>query len=145
MTGVGRIKNGGWEECGCPQSTVSFGSFKQDFSTVPHVCLVSKDEKHKHYVFDREAYERACQAPGDSPLGQWVATKLEQARLFVARPPEQPPKPPEPWRFDEQSSFALPLERGWRPWKPENDAFHVDSETNFEMYGRMLDDFFHLL
>lgn len=37
------------------------------------------------------------------------------------------------------------LEWGWCLWKLENDVFYVDSEINFEMYGRMLDDFFYLL
>jgi hypothetical protein len=139
--------DGTWEDCGCPLSLGFVNSFKQDFSTGPHVCLISRDEWRKHYIFDRHAYERACKAPEDSTLGVWIAERLEEGRLFVAKPPQRAPIPPEPWRFDEPSFWDLTptLQPGWRLWQPEDDALNFGGDTTELMYDRMLDDFFELL
>lgn len=108
--------------------------------------MISRDEWRKHYVLDRHAYVRACRAPEDSTLGVWVAERLEERRLFVAKPPERAPIPPEPWRFDEPSMWELtPLQPRWRLWQPEDDALHFAGQTTELMYDRMLDDYFELL
>lgn len=116
--------DGTWEDCGCPLSLAHLNSFKQDFSTGPHICLVSRDEWRKHYILDRHAYVRACKENSSSTFGQWIAERLKEGRLFIAKPPSRAPPEPEPWRFDEPSKFEeiLPLENGWRLWEPEDDA-----------------------
>ncbi|KAG0602019.1 hypothetical protein M758_11G155100 [Ceratodon purpureus] len=139
--------DGTWEDCGCPLSLAHLESFQQDLSTGPHICLISRDEWRKHYILDRHAYVRACREPQDSTFGVWVAERLKEGRLFVAKPPQRQPVPPEPWRFDEPTFWDLTpsLEPGWRLWQPEDDALHFGGDTTELMYDRMLDDFFELL
>lgn len=125
MAGV--KSDGKWEDCGCPLSMGHLDSFKLDLSLRPHVCLVSRDEWRKHYILDRHAYVRASKAPEDSLLGQWMLQRLQEGRLFVAKPPDRPPLPPEPWRFDEPPLFSGPLIAGWKYWEPQDEALNFDN------------------
>lgn len=144
MAGV--RSDGTWEDCGCPLSMAHLDSYKLDLTIRPHVCLVSRDEWRKHYICDRHAYVRASKAPQDSLLGQWVAQRLQEGRLFVAKPPDRPPLPPEPWRFDEPPLLSGPLIAGWRYWEPTDEALNFDNGwTTTEMYDAMIDEFFELL
>lgn len=137
--------DGTWEECGCPLSMGFRSSFKLDLSCGPHICLVSRDEWRKHYICDRHAYMRASKVPGDSILGRWVAQRLHEGRLFVAKPPDRPPLPPEPWRFDEPPLLSGLLKAGWRYWEPKDDALNFDTGyTTVAMYDAMLNEFFDM-
>ncbi|KAG0599345.1 hypothetical protein M758_12G145400 [Ceratodon purpureus] len=137
--------DGKWEDCGCPLSMGFKDSYKLDLKCGPHICLVSRDEWRKHYILDRHAYVRACKAPEDSLLGLWIERRLQEGRLFVAKPPERPPLPPEPWRFDEPPLLSGPLKGGWRYWEPTDEVLSFDNGyTTTQMYDAMLDEFFDL-
>jgi hypothetical protein len=136
--------DGTWEECGCPLSMSFKDPYKVDFACGPHICLVSRDEWRKHYIFDRHAYLRACKAPENSTLSLWITQRLHEGRLFVAKPPARPPLPPEPWRFDEPPLMSAPLQPGWRYWEPRDDALTFSYNTTTAMYDAMLDEFLDL-
>lgn len=133
--------DGTWEDCGCPLG-MGHQAHQADMTPLPHMCMISRDEHNKHYIFDRYAYDRIILAPLDDPLGGWVARRLQENRLFVVKPPVRPPLPPQPWRYDEPTPHDVPLKPGWRYWIPNNPELGISELFTVEEYEQNIDDFF---
>ena len=63
----------------------------------------------------------------------------------MAKSPDRPPLPPEPWQFEEPPLFTSPLKAGWQNWEPRDGALTFgNGYTTTEMYDAMLDESFEL-
>ncbi|KAG0612153.1 hypothetical protein M758_6G006300 [Ceratodon purpureus] len=132
-----------WEDCGCPLS-MAIGDFTPDvgaITSLPHMCTISSAEYTRHYIFDHVSYEKLINTAPDSPLAQWTQKRCQEQRMFVARPPDRPIRPPEPWRYDEPP-FDWALPSGWRAWAPSNPKLVFSDENSVEDYQMNLDSFF---
>jgi hypothetical protein len=78
-----------WPDCGCPLS-INFKTATYDRVPFPHSCGISKDEVHRHYICDHEVYLTLSVSKINTTIGQWVAKRLKEGRLFVIRGPPRP-------------------------------------------------------